>query len=429
MSRVTSVGGMEDPGSVLLALVAATGLGAVIGLERQVDQHSTADASAGVRTFALFGLWGAATGFFAEMYGAAAFVVGAAAFAAMIVTSYILFAAGTRDWGITTEFAGFGAFAVGVLVWNEQVIVAAAVAVGIAALLRAKEWLHDLTDRFSDEDVRAVLQFAVLTAVVLPLLPDQDYGPFEAFNPRRVWLMVVFVAAIGLAGYVALRFKGERGLGVTGLLGGLISSTAVTLGFSKMSKDQPRLQTALVAGITAASGLMYARVLVEAFVFAPDMALKLAVPLVVLFVLVEGAAIYWWTRPLEARPGASEIKLQNPVTLKSALQFAALYAAVIFVAKVLIDRASEAALSVVGAVSGINDVDAITLAMADEVARQGLDPTFAAQAVLAAVVVNTLVKAGMAVVLGSKGLGRAVAITLVPAAVLGGVAWILLATG
>jgi uncharacterized membrane protein (DUF4010 family) len=171
---------------------------------------------------------------------------------------------------------------------------------------------------------------------------------------------------------------------------------------------------------------MYARVLVEAFVFAPDMALKLAVPLGVLFVLVEGTAVYWWTRPLETTTGGSGIKLQNPVTLKSALQFAALYAAVIFVAKVLIDRASEAALSVVGAVSGINDVDAITLAMADEVARQGVDPTYAAQAVLAAVVVNTLVKAGMAVVLGSRTLGRAVAFTLVPAALLGAVAWILL---
>lgn len=417
---------MDDTGSVLLAFVAAAGLGAVIGLERQIHRHYAEDVSAGVRTYALFGLWGAATGFFADTYGAAAFVVGAGAFAALIVASYVMFAFGTKDWGTTTEFASLGAFAVGVLVWNDQVIVAGAVAIGIAALLRAKEWLHGLTSKFSDEDVRAVLQFAVLTAVVLPLLPDKDYGPFEAFNPRRVWLMVVFVAAIGLAGYIALRLKGERGLGVTGLLGGLVSSTAVTLGFSRMSKDQPRLRTALAAGIIAASGLMYARVLVEALVFAPEMALELAVPLSVLFVLVEGTAIYWWTRPLETTAGGSGIKLQNPVTLKSALQFAALYAAVIFVAKVMIDRASEAALSVVGAVSGINDVDAITLAMADEVARQGLDPTFGAQAVLAAVVVNTLVKAGMAAVLGSKSLGRAVAFTLIPAALLGAVAWVLL---
>jgi uncharacterized membrane protein (DUF4010 family) len=417
---------VDDTGSVLLAFVAAAGLGAVIGLERQIHRHYAEDVSAGVRTYALFGLWGAATGFFADTYGAAAFVVGAGAFAALIVASYVMFAFGTKDWGTTTEFASLGAFAVGVLVWNDQVIVAGAVAIGIAALLRAKEWLHGLTSKFSDEDVRAVLQFAVLTAVVLPLLPDKDYGPFEAFNPRRVWLMVVFVAAIGLAGYIALRLKGERGLGVTGLLGGLVSSTAVTLGFSRMSKDQPRLRTALAAGIIAASGLMYARVLVEALVFAPEMALRLAVPLSVLFVLVEGTAIYWWTRPLETTAGGSGIKLQNPVTLKSALQFAALYAAVIFVAKVMIDRASEAALSVVGAVSGINDVDAITLAMADEVARQGLDPIYGAQAVLAAVVVNTLVKAGMAAVLGSKSLGRAVAFILIPAALLGAVAWVLL---
>jgi uncharacterized membrane protein (DUF4010 family) len=417
---------MDDTGTVLLAFVAAAGLGAVIGIERQIHRHYTEDVSAGVRTFALYGLWGSATGFFGETYGPAAFAIGAAAFAALIVASYVMFAIGTKDWGTTTEFASLGAFVVGVLVWNDYMIVAAGVAIGTAALLRAKDWLHKLTDRFSDQDVRAVLQFAVLTAVVLPLLPDQDYGWYEAFNPRRVWLMVVFVAAIGLAGYVALRLKGERGLGVTGLLGGLVSSTAVTLGFSKMSKDQPRLQTALVAGIIAASGLMYVRVLIEALVFAPDLAIKLAIPLVVLFLLVEGTAVYWWTRPLDEVPDSAGITLNNPVTLTSALQFAALYAAVIFVSKVLIDQVSEAALSVVGAVSGINDVDAITLAMADEVARRGLDPTFAAQAVLAAVVVNTLVKAGMAVVLGSKSLGRAVAFTLGPAAALGSVAWILL---
>ncbi len=423
---MASFNDVTDTGSVLLAFVAAAGLGAVIGLERQIHKHYTEDVSAGVRTYALYGLWGAATGFFADVYGVAAFVVGVAAFAALIVASYVMFALGTRDWGTTTEFASLGAFAVGVLVWNDHVIVAAALAVGIAALLRAKEWLHGLTARFSDQDVRAVLQFAVLTAVVLPLLPDQDFGPFAAFNPRRIWLMVVFVAAIGLAGYVALRLRGERGLGITGLLGGLVSSTAVTLGFSRMSKDQPRLRTALVAGIIAASGLMYARVLVEALVFAPDLAVRLAVPLTVLFLLVEGAAAYWWTRPLETTGGRTGIDLQNPVTLKSALQFAALYAVVIFISKALIDRASQGALSLVGAVSGINDVDAITLAMADEVARQGLDPAVAARAVLAAVIVNTLVKAGMAVVLGNRALGRSVAVTLVPAALLGGVAWILL---
>lgn len=418
---------MDTSGTILMAFVVAAGLGAVIGIERQIGRHDIEDVSAGVRTFALYSLWGAATAYFAQLYGPAAFAVGTVAFAALIVSSYIIVARGTGDWGTTTELASLGAFTIGVLVWSDEVIVAAAIAVGIAALLRAKAWLHGITRRFSDDDVRAVLQFAVLSAIVLPLLPDQDYGPFEAFNPRRVWLMVVFVAAIGLAGYVALRLRGSQGLAITGLLGGLFSSTAVTLGFSKMSKDQPRLRTALVAGIIAASGLMYGRVLVEAAVFAPSLAAKLAVPLVLLFLLVESAAIWFWRRPIEAAgTDESGIELRNPVTLKSALQFAALYAVIVFIAKVLIDRASEAALSVVGAVSGINDVDAITLAMANEVARQGLDPTVAAQAVLAAVTVNTIVKAGMAIILGSKLHGRSVGAVLGPAAVAGVVAWVLL---
>lgn len=236
---------MEEAGSILVRFLVAAGLGAVIGLERQVDRRDIEDVSAGVRSFALYGLWGAVTGFFSDRYGSGAFVVGAAAFATLIIASYILVASGTGDWGTTTELASLGAFAIGVLTWVEEMTVAAAVAVGIAGLLRAKSALHGLTRRFSDEDIRTVLQFAVLTAVVLPLVPDQDMGPFEAFNPFRVWLMVVFVSAIGLAGYVALRLRGSRGLGVTGLLGGLISSTAVTLGFSRMSRGQPLLRPAL----------------------------------------------------------------------------------------------------------------------------------------------------------------------------------------
>lgn len=171
---------------------------------------------------------------------------------------------------------------------------------------------------------------------------------------------------------------------------------------------------------------MYGRVLFEAVVFAPEMAEVLAIPLSALFVAVEVVAVFWWTRPIDHDTVESGLELKNPVTLVSALQFAALYAAVIFVAKILIDQASEAALSVVGAVSGLNDVDAITLAMAQEVTREGLDPGVAAQAVLAAVIVNTLVKAGMATLLGSRALGRSVGMALVPAALLGGVAWLMI---
>lgn len=417
---------MEPTSSMLVSFLAAGGLGALIGLERQLDEKVGRDVTAGARTFALYGLWGAGAAYFGELYGAAGFAFAAAVGGALVVAEYILSSRDTGERGTTTEVAALVAFLVGVLAWEQEYVVGAALAVGIAALLRAKGYLHGLTKRFSDEDVRTVIEFAVLTAVVLPVLPGVDYGPFGFFNPRRIWLMVVFVSAIGLIGYVALRLRGGRGLAVTGLLGGLVSSTAVTLGFSRMSRDEPRYEAALIAGVVAASGLMYARVLVEAVSFAPSLAKELALPLGVLFVLVEGAAVYWWVKPTKRSAEGDDLDVKNPLTLSTALQFGAIYAAVIFFAKALHSRVSDAALSLVGAVSGINDVDAITLSMADLVARAGLNPTAAARAVMAAVVVNTVVKAGLAAALGNRRMAVGTGVALLPAAALGGVAWFLI---
>ncbi len=168
---------MDDTGSVLLAFVTAAGLGAVIGLERQIHRHYTEDVSAGVRTYALFGLWGATTGFFAETYGAAAFVVGSCGLCGPDRLFLCVVCLGTKDWGITTEFASLGAFAVGVLVWNDQVIVASAIAIGIAALLRAKEWLHGLTDKFSDKMYGRSCSLLCSPRSCSPCCPIRTTGP------------------------------------------------------------------------------------------------------------------------------------------------------------------------------------------------------------------------------------------------------------
>ncbi len=419
---------MDNTGFIITGFVAAAALGAIIGLERQLghdlDDPESVDVYAGVRTFALYGVWGAAAAWFGDEFGAAGFVVAASAYAALLVANYIGVAMRIGDWGTTTEAAAFATFAIGVLTWREEFAAALALAVGTAALLRAKPFLRGLTERFSADDVVAVLQFGVISAVVLPLVPNEDIGPFDAINLRKIWLMVIFVSAIGLLGYLALRILGSRGLTLTGLFGGLVSSTAVTLGFSRMSKTRPRVVGALTAGVIAASGLMYARVLIEALVIEPDLATKLAVPLIGLFLLVEGAAVVWWRRSVEHDQTESELQVSNPLTLSTALQFGALYGAIVFISKALLDRVGDASLNIVGAVSGINDVDAITLSTADLVGTAGLDPGRGAQVVLAAVTVNTLVKAAMALSLGSAKLGRPVAAVLGLAAAGSAASWI-----
>lgn len=416
---------MDSAGAMITAFLVSAGLGAVIGLERQTTHRGDPDDYAGSRTFALYAVLGALGGFTADEYGPTAWLFWAAAALALIVGSYIYAFKETSDWGTTTEAASFVTFGVGALVWAGEIVVGVALAVGTVALLRAKESMHALTRRFNDEDVRSAIQFGVITAVILPLLPDEAYGPFDAFNPREIWLMVVLVSAVGLAGYVGLRVRGSGGLVFTGLVGGLISSTAVTLGFSRISRAQPDLRHSLVAGMLGASGIMYFRVLVLAALVSPALAERLAVPLLSIGGFVVAAAGIEWIRANRRDAADDLIEVKNPLSLSVALQFGALYGAVVFVAKFLVDRFSESALNVVGALSGINDVDAINLSMANLV-NEGLAAAAGARAVMIAVVVNTIVKAALVAGLGDRKALRAVMVVLAAAAVGGFVAWLVI---
>lgn len=413
--------GFMTDAEALLALLVAGALGFVVGLERQLSRHGD-DGYVGARTFALYGMWGAACGFLGDRFGIAATASGLVAFAVLLIASYWASTTISEDWGTTTEAAALLVFVAGLLAWDGRWVTAIGITVVVTALLRAKGALHQLGSQFSDEDVRTFLQFAVVTAVILPLVPDEALGRFDGFNPREIWLMVVFVSAIGLAGYVALRLLGSRGLAVTGLLGGLVSSTAVTVSFSRMARLSTQPSPALATGMLAACGLMYLRVLVEAVVLAPPLAARLAPWLLAAFALIAALAVFWWTRPTSGPPDNSELKLRNPLALSVALAFSAIYALVAFTSRAAIELLNQDSLSLVGALSGLNDVDAITLSMGNLV-RSGLAVNPAAQAVLAAVSVNTAVKAGLAIALGGAIHARKVAPALGVATMLTAVAW------
>ncbi len=387
--------------TLILRLLVGAGLGFVVGLERQLHVR-VGEAYAGARTFALIGIWGVAAHALGEWVGPGGFVAALVVFGGIVVASYLTLTTKTGDVGTTTEMAALATFFVGVLAGRETYEAAAALAIGAAVLLRSKEALRSVTGRFEREDVAAALQFGVVTAVILPLAPDRGLGPLQAVNPREIWLMVVLVSAIGFAGYVALRLLGSRGLGLTGLLGGLISSTAVTMSFARMTRRRRELTNVLVAGVLAASGLMFGRVLVEAAVVSPPLAVRLAVPMLVMLAVVEGAAYLVYRSGRHTDDGdESGLTLQNPVTLPVALQFGLLYGVVVFLGRFLVENASTGSLVILGAVSGITDVDAITLTAANLV-NDGVEVTEAGRAVLAAVTVNGFVKAGLASVLGTR---------------------------
>lgn len=401
---------------LVVALAVGGGLAAAVGLERQLGEG---DQRTGARTFALYGVWGVAAAHAGDLYGGTAFGALALGFLTLVVVSYVLDVQVTGDRGTTTEAAQVATFVVGVLAYGSEWIAAVALAVATAVIVGAKTAVHQFAGRVSKEDSRSALQFAVVTGVVLPLVPNEAFGPYGAINPREIWLMVVFVTAIGFVGYVGLRVVGGRSLALTGVLGGVASSTAVTLGLSRLSRLSGGLGPALAAGIVGASTLMFPRVLVEAAATAPAMAIRLA-PAMGMLTAATGAATVWWLRRPVVGTGPTSVPVRNPLTLTVAVQFGVLYGVIVLLARALMAEVSTDSLVLLGAISGLADVDAITLTAGNLVA-DGLEVETGARAVLVATASNTLVKVGLVWGLGTRGLARSVGLVLVPTAALAGV--------
>jgi uncharacterized membrane protein (DUF4010 family) len=254
--------------------------------------------------------------------------------------------------------------------------------------------------------------------VVLPLLPDQGYGPWQALNPYRIWWMVVLIAAMSFVGYFAVKEAGaRRGAIFTGLFGGLASSTALTLHFSRLARTQPGLTRTLAMGILLACGTMFPRMLVVLAVAAPGVLLPLLVPLALMTLVVFGAALSKWWLSGDGQ-GETAMPMTNPLELPVALGFGALLALIMVLAKGVEAWLGDAGVLALSAVSGIADVDAITLSLAG-MSRTGLDPRIAVTGIVIAAAANCLVKGGMAMLIGGWRLGPAVALPLAAAAVVG----------
>lgn len=396
-----------------LRFAAALGLGLLLGLERERAKHPDT-AFAGVRTFALIALSGATAAYVEAALDLPWLVLAAfGALAALVVASYAV-AASRGDFGMTTEVSALLAFLVGALCMWGHVQVAAAVTVSALFLLALKEALHRLAQRIESADVEATLKFAVITVIILPLLPDRGFGPqgLEVLNPYRIWLMVVLISGLNFLGYILVKALGdEHGIGLTGLLGGLVSSTAVTLGFAQRSRSEPGQSPALALGILLAWTIMFFRVVVEVAVVNRGLAVRLAPGLGLLGAASLGVCLFLWRRRHGAATGMVAAG-PNPFELGQAVRFGLLFGAVTFVAHLAQVHAGDAGLYASGAVAGLTDVDAIALSMADLAARDPHSAPAAARTVVIAVVSNTVLKWVYAFWLGAPRLRR----TLLPIA-------------
>jgi uncharacterized membrane protein (DUF4010 family) len=391
-----------------LRLAAALGIGLLLGLERERVKDPQS-GFAGVRTFALISLTGA-TAAYVEGALEAPWIslVAFAALGALVVVSHSA-SAERGKLGITTEVSSLLAFVLGALcVWG-HISVASAIAVAAVLLLALKDGLHRLAQRIEPNDVTATLRFAIITLIVLPLLPDRAYGPpgLEVINPYEIWLMVVLISGLNFLGYILVKAVGpEHGLTATGVLGGVVSSTALTLGFAQRSRETPRQAPALALGIALAWSVMFFRVVVLVAVVHPRMARQLAPALALLG--VAGLAVAWAMGRFTRTPAdhGSVASGQNPFELSQSIRFGLVFGVVTFAARAAQVYAGDTGLYVAGALAGLTDVDAIALSMANLSAAQAENLPAASRTVVIAVLSNTLVKLGIAVFLGAPELRK-----------------------
>jgi uncharacterized membrane protein (DUF4010 family) len=389
----------------------ALAIGALIGVEREKRKSEEQGGIGGLRTFILLALVGAVAGFLSRGGGVPWMVL-----AALLPVSALLFAgyalaarAGQGGLGLTTEIAAVAVFLLGAATMLGHRELAIGLGVVTAAVLAYKQPLHGLVAKLGWDDVYAGVRLLIASFIVLPLLPDRTLDPWDALNPYKLWLLVILISSLSLVGYVATRWLGQgRGTALTGITGGLVSSTAVTLSFARRGRDEPRAGAALACGILLAWTVMFGRVLVLVLAVNPALVWPLLPPIAAMGLLTLIAAWLLYRRGGSAA-GPQAVPLKNPFSLTAAIQFAVAFAAVLLLVKVTQFYFPGGGVYIVAALAGLTDVDAITLSMA-EYARAN-PPTVAAIAVVIAALSNTVVKCGMVASLGGPALRRPILLT------------------
>ena len=390
-----------DVGTLGIALA----LGMLVGLQRQWGTSPMA----GIRTFGLVTLMGAVTAQLVPSLGPWLVVAGFLAVTAFAVTSNALIAEPEHSFpGQTTEVALVLMYAVGAYTVLGSQTVAVVIGATVTVLLQLKEPFKALVAKIGDEDLRAITQFAALSLIILPVLPNETFGPYDVLNPRKIWLMVVLIVGINMIGYGAFRVLGrKRGTAVAGLVGGLISSTATTASYARAPSFSPSATRTAVVVILLASAVVFGRILLEIVAVAPVFARTAAGP-IILVGLVATVIGLIALRGGEVDSAEPSVEGQNPSEMTAALVFAALYAVILLAVAAAEDYLGGAGLYAVAAISGLTDVDAITLSTSELVSQGRVDAATGWRVIMVAAISNLLFKAGIVLAAGNQRLFRAI---------------------
>jgi uncharacterized membrane protein (DUF4010 family) len=404
-------------------LAVALGIGLIIGLERGWKMREAVEGQrvAGIRTFALLGLLGGVWGALGQVLGD--LVLG---FAFLALAALLIMARGARtrveeDFGITTDVAALLTFSLGAFAVRGDMTLAAAAGVVAVALLEVKERLHRFVTRIQDDELVAFIRLLLISVVILPLLPNEGYGPGQVLNPYILWWMVVLVAAISFAGYLTVKLAGARlGLLMTGFFAGLASSTALTASFSRAARRSAGAHNPLAAGVATATGTMFVRLLILIAVVSAPLAQRLVAPFLIIALVAFLSALIVSRGARKAETLSAPV-LERPLELVPALFFGVLLAVITLLVYFVRTMAGETGLYGLAALSGLVDVDAISLSIARATADHVALET-AANAVLIASFVNTGWKIGLAAILGTWRFALKVATVILPALLAGALA-------
>jgi uncharacterized membrane protein (DUF4010 family) len=387
---------MNEAYELSLALGAALAIGLLIGLERGWNDRDEeeGDRIAGLRTFGVIGLLGGVAALLSREVSPWVLAAAFLAVAALIVAAHVLDVREDDDVGSTTAFAMLLTFALAAWATFGHQIHALGATVAVMALLGAKPTLHGWLRNIEPHELNGAIKLLIISIVLLPLLPNQGYGPWEALNPYWVWWMVVLISGLSFLGYVATKLAGERtGTIITAIAGGMASSTAVTVSFAQLARERGGLNI-LMGGVMLASSIMFVRVIVEVSIVNPALLTGIAAPMIVMGTGMVGGGI-WLLRAGggEARPARSA-EVRNPLQLGTALRFGALLGVILLLSEGMQEWFGDEGIYALAVVSGLMDVDAITVSLS-RLARESLSEQTAVVGIVLAAATNTLVKGAL----------------------------------
>ena len=389
-------------------------LGSLIGLERERDrQKEDTHEFGGIRTLSLICVLGYLV--FSLFADSILFPIVTSGVLLLLIASYVMTAYLDKRTGATTELAAIFTYFIGILMGMGETLIATAITLVVVLLLYFKEVLHRFAHKVEKVELYDTIKFIAIVFVILPLLPNETFGPLQVLNPYEIWLMVVLISTLSFASYIAIKAIGPRkGIGVAGFLGGLISSTAVALSFSGLSKNSPKVVNPFVFAILVAASAMFFRVMLTVSVLNTDLLSLVALPMGMMgFTGLILAGYFWFKKDGQGMNlSAKDLNLRSPFKLGSAVKFGLFFAALIFISKYAANYFGREGVYLTAFFSGIFDVDAITVSMANLQRDGDLAAITASTGIVIATLTNTLFKGFIVLFLGSRAVGVRVLLAL-----------------